>query len=389
MKKFIAYLLLGALFGMIPPPLPAQQNQNQETEALKKRVSELEKQLQTVENIEKLDLQAKLADANAKLANAEFGKFERELRDSNDKWLGTWNQRFLRIIGVCIGIIAVFVAILFGVSRVFWFWLQSRANQLIADEVEKNLNGFKVAVEEQDVIKNELRVLEKAHTASVLEPYYGSRLDEQHFHPEEVKALREEVLLDVFKDRKYDLVTIRHQAAQVLAARKSTRLVPPTLEFLNSVVDSDSDIDFETGNTLHDFVRLLRRIYTPETYEGLTKFLNRLLTENPKHKDLFLMRTVFSLARVSIQLDRRDSVPILIRAMSHFEHPGHEDLGNLAEYFDIFNEPEGIKEILTNHVTSEASGMEDVEEKCLELLQKHDPEFVEQWRASETTENST
>ena len=80
---------------------------------------------------------------------------------------------------------------------------------------------------------------------------------------------------------------------------------------------------------------------------------------------------------------------MLIRAMSHFEHPGHEDLGNLAEYFDIFNEPEGIKEILTNHVTSEASGMEDVEERCLELLQKHDPEFVEQWRASETTENST
>ena len=101
-------------------------------------------------------------------------------------------------------------------------------------------------MEEQNVIKNELRVLEKAHTASVLEPYRGSRLDEQHFHPEEVKALREEVLLDVFKDRKYDLVTIRHQAAQVLAARKSTRLVPPTLEFLNSVVDSDSDIDFET-----------------------------------------------------------------------------------------------------------------------------------------------
>ena len=94
MKKFITCLLLGALLGMIPPPLPAQQNQNQEIEALKKRVSELEKQLQTVENIEKLDLQAKLADANAKLANAEFGKFERELRDSNRNWL---NQRLAYI----------------------------------------------------------------------------------------------------------------------------------------------------------------------------------------------------------------------------------------------------------------------------------------------------
>ena len=94
MKKFIVYLLLWALLGMIPPPLPAQQNQNQEIEALKKRVAELEKQLQTVENVEKLDLQAKLADANAKLANAEFGKFERELRDSNNKWLRNWSIGF-------------------------------------------------------------------------------------------------------------------------------------------------------------------------------------------------------------------------------------------------------------------------------------------------------
>ena len=265
------------------------------------------------------------------------------------------------------------------------------ANQLIADEVEKNLNGFKAAVNEQNVIKNELRVLEKAHTASVLEPYRGSRLDEQHFHPEEVKALREEVLLDVFKDRKYDLLAIRHQAAQVLAARKSTRLVPPTLEFLNSVVDSDSDIDFETEHTLRGFVGLLGQIYTQETYQGLTKFLNRLLTENPKHKDLFLTNSVFSLMSVGFKLNIGDSVSVLRMAIPHLQvgQGEHQALKNLARHFDIFNEPEGIKEILTNHVTSEASGMEDVEARCLELLQKHDPEFVEQWRARETTENST
>ena len=92
MKEFIACLLLVALLGMISPPLPAQQNQNSQkantqVEALEKRVSELEKQLQIVENVEKLDLQAQLAEANAKLANAEFSKFERDLRDSNDEWL--------------------------------------------------------------------------------------------------------------------------------------------------------------------------------------------------------------------------------------------------------------------------------------------------------------
>ena len=183
----------------------------------------------------------------------------------------------------------------------------------------------------------------------------------------------------MFKDRKYDLLAIRHQAVQVLAARKSTRLVPPTLEFLNSVVDSDSDIDFETEHTLRGFVGLLGQIYTQETYQGLTKFLNRLLTENPKHKDLFLTNSVFSLMWVGFKLNIGDSVSVLRMAIPHLQvgQGEHQALKNLARHFDIFNEPEGIKEILTNHVTSEASGMEDVEARCLELLQKHDPEFVD------------
>ncbi len=63
----------------------------------------------------------------------------------------------------------------------------------------------------------------------------------------------------------------------------------------------------------------------------------------------------------------------------------HEALCNLARYFDILNEPIGIKEILINHATS---GMPDVKTKCLELLQKHDPEFVKEQRARETTDNS-
>ena len=67
----------------------AQQNQsaqksNPEIETLKKRISALESKLQTVENVEKMELAAKLAEAQASLANAKFGKFERELRDSNN-----------------------------------------------------------------------------------------------------------------------------------------------------------------------------------------------------------------------------------------------------------------------------------------------------------------
>ena len=154
MQKFIARLLLGVLLGIMPPLLPAQQNQstqrsNPEIEALKKRVSELEKQLQAVESVGKMEWQAKLADANAKLFNAEFGKFERGLKDSSDEWLRGWSSWFL-------GVIGVFVAILIGVGAVFWSWLKSRTNQLIANEVEKNLTGFKEALKESGILKNQL-----------------------------------------------------------------------------------------------------------------------------------------------------------------------------------------------------------------------------------------
>lgn len=377
MRKFIACLLLGALLGMIPPLLPAQQNQstqtsNPEIEALKKRVSELEKQLQTVENVEKMDLARNYTDANAKLINVDFDKLKWELKDSNSKWLTGW--------------ILFFLAILSAVGIGVWSWLKSRTNQLIEAEVEKNLNGFKEAVDAQDTIKVQLRELRKEHAASVLEDFISLFLNEEHHHPEQIKALSEEDLLQVFEDERYRL-ELRYQAAKVLTVRKSLRLIPPLLEFLNSVIDSELDI--ETEHHLCSYVNFFMSICVLEAYQGLTNFLNRLLAEDPKHKAL-LTETVFVLVWIGFQLNMGDSVPILKRAIPHLKDPQTQQipLGNLARYFDIFNEPEGIKEILINHATSESSGMEDVENRCLELLQKHDSEFVEEWRARKMTDNS-
>ena len=377
MRKFIAFLLLGALLGMILPLLPAQQNQDvqqsdPEIEDLKKRILELEKQLQIVENIEKMDLQTKLAEANTKLINAEVDKYKQGLRDSNDEWLRNWGIFFLAFLSV-VGI---------GI----WSWLKYRTNQLIETEVEKNLNGFKEAVDAQDVIKNQLRELRKERAASVLENFITLFLNEEHNHPEQIKALSEEDLLQVFEDERYG-IELKYQAAQVLSVRKSPRLVPSLLVFLNSVIDSELDINLPTGDHLRSYINFFTYIHTPETYPGITKFLNRLLTENPEHKDLFLTETAFLLLWVSFQLDIGDSVPILRRAIPHLKDLQTQQipLGNLARYFDIFNEPAGIKEILIQHVTD---GMPDVENRCLELLQKHDPEFVNEWRARETTDNS-
>ena len=379
MKKFIACLLLGALLGMIPPLLPAQQNQNTqksnpEIEALKKRVSELEQQLQTVENVEKMNLARNYADAKAKLINVDVDKLKWELRDSNGKWLTGWILFFLAILSV-VGV---------GV----WSWLKSRTNQLIETEVEKNLNEFKEAVSEQDLIKNQLRGLEKEYGASILENVHQF-LGEEHLHPKQIKALREETLLQLFSDERY-YPELRYKAAEVLAARKSPRLISPLLELLNSVVDSDSDIDYDTELYLRSYVTFFARIHTPETYQGLREFLNRLLTEDPKHKNLVLAETVFSLTWVSIKLNIGDSIPILKMAIPYLNDLGSADLRaleNLARYFDIFNDPAGIKEIL-NHVTSESSNMAETEDRCLRLLQKHDPEFVNEWRARETTDSS-
>ena len=385
MQKFIACLVLVALLGMMSPLLSAQQNQNAqksdaEIEVLKKRVSEIEKQLQTVDNVEKIELQAKLADANAKLANAEFGKFERELRDSNNKWLREWSSWFLLIIGT-------FVVIIGGA---FWFVVKS----LIADRVEKNLDGFKKAVKAQDVIEDQLRRLEKQNVAFVLAGVIDySLLDESH-QPEHIKALREEALLQLFDDNEAYYPMLIYKAAEVLAARKSPRVVSPLLHRLELAANSDLDprdrFNIPPPPNWPDAVNFLEYMQTPEAYEGLKRFLNHLLTETPKSKNWFLGKTVSSLVQVGIKLNKGDSVPILRMTIPHLNDSQleRESLGELARYFDIFNEPAGIKEILINHITSESSGMEDVEDWCLELLQKHDPAFVEEWRARETTDNS-
>ncbi len=393
MRKFIVCLLLGVLLGMIHPPLPAQQNQNlqqseTEIETLKKRVAELEKQLRSVENVEKIELQAKLAEANAKLANVDFEKFERKLRDSNDQWLQGWGAGF-------VGVIGFFVVVIGGVGAVFWFWLRSTANQLIANTVEKNLNGFKEAVDAQNVIKSELRELEKAHAASMLKSIIHNYVSDGDPYPEQIETLREETLLQVFEDRNYDLGII-HKAAEVLAARKFPGLVSPMLNLLNSFADLDSDIDyFRDGYRLIDCVIFLGRIETPEVHQALKRFLYHLLTDNPKHKDLFLTRTVFVYANISVKLGMGDSVPIMRKAipyLKNIETGNLQSLSELIEYFDIFNEPEGIKEILTNHLEDEIPDMEllqkSIENWCLELLQKHDSEFVEKWRSERPTDNS-
>lgn len=376
MKQFITYFMLGALLGVIPPLVPALQNHSsqhttQEIQALKNRISELEEQLQIVENVEKLELQAKLAEANAKLLDSEFANLERELRDSHNEWLIKWS---------------IFVlTLLTAVGAALWSWLKSRTNQLIENQVERNLDGFRKALKEQNTIKNELGELAKAHAANVFWGIdYSSANDD--FYSGEIKVLSDGALIALFQDDNFAL-DIRCKAARVLAIRKSPRLVSPFLEFVNSVVDTDLGIEeVPESQYLRHFSTFLGRIPTFEAYEGLTHFLNRLLKDNLRHKDLFLTGTALSLTDIGLQLNRGSSVTILRKAIPDLNLQVERDGPvMLARYFERYNEPDGIKEILTNHHTSLPSGVAD---KCLELLQGHDPQFVNNWRAREAADAS-
>ena len=385
MKAFIIFLLLGLLLGIMFPLSFAQQNQtiltsDIEVEVLKKQISVLQNQLQTVGN-EKLELiaklldaQAELAKANAELANAEFGKFERDLRDSNDQWLRNWSLLLL--------------AILSAIGAALWFWFKSITNQLIADEVEKNLSGFKEAVGQVNILQDQIRILEKEHTASVLESSVHLPDTEGRLYSETVKALPDGGLLDLIGDKTRGL-DFRYKAAEVLFVRKNPKLVSLVLELLNSVVDSE--VNWDDSDDLEwrsrRLINFLGQLHTQETYEGLTTFINRLLIEDSKYKDLFLTWTVFSLAYVSSALNKRESASILRRTIPYLDVRSDEDqaLKNLVRLFEIFNEPTGIKEILTHHA---ADRMPEVETRCLELLQKHDPEFVEKWQAQKETTNT-
>ena len=86
-------------------------------------------------------------------------------------------------------------------------------------------------MEAQDVIKNQLRELEKAYGASILLENVNHFLGDEYLHTKQIKALREETLLQLFDDEGY-YPELRYKAAEVLAARKSPRLVSPLLKFL-------------------------------------------------------------------------------------------------------------------------------------------------------------
>ena len=232
-------------------------------------------------------------------------------------------------------------------------------------------------------IKNQRSDHEKEHELSLLE----DAIRRSYFQALEPFGLGKEVVLEImgFGDETRPLAT-SGEDTEGSGDRKFAQLAAPALAYLYSMADLnlDSERDRYTRYYLLRLVNCVGRIYTDEAYHGLTKLLNRLLRENLNLKHLLLTQTVFSLAEVSVGLDREDSVSILKAAVPQLQDPDH-NLGVLVGYFDRFNEPDGIKDILTNGLTDR---MPEVETQGLELLQKYDPDFVKKWKAEKEAANT-
>ena len=377
MKINIVYLLLIALLGITVSASIAQQNQN-----VPKTDTEVEKlkiQLQTAEN-EKIGLETKLAEAQAKHAAAyaklietEFDKLKLELKDSNEKWLLRWIGFF----GV---IFAVFGVILFS-------HFKTKVDQMIESGVEKSLTGFQDGLKQVDILNSQLRMLQKHYVVSVIENYIRFTAD-QSYYSEILNTFPEQALIDAFCDEKFP-ISVKHVAAEVLANMQSTQFVSPAVKFLNSVnLDLYLRADHWIQDSMRAIVNFIGQTQMQEAYHELEKFLDRLLTNNPEYKKLFLPCTIFSLAHLGIELDIKDSIDMLREVIPDLKEIEQDEIEliTLAKYFDKFKEHEGIKEILTNGLTD--FGMPDVEKRCLELLPKRYSNFVKEWKDKKEDTNT-
>ena len=382
MKTKIVFLLFIALLGVALSISIAQQNQNvpitdKDFEALKKRISELEGKLQTVENVEKMELVAKLAEAQVKLTNADIEKLKLELKDANQTWLTRW--------------VFIILGILSAGGIALWYRLMSKVDDLIVNGIEKRLDGFKNAMNKVETMSEELRLVQKHYVVSVIEDIIRIPSD-KNYNQDKLRTVPEQALIDVFCDRDTAL-KVKSEATKHLGKSDTAKIeecIGPGLDFLNLVVNTDRypNVDSEIQDRLRDIVKFIGQIKTQDAYVGLKHFLSRLPNERQKLKDIFLTSTVYTLAYIGSELDNGDSVSMIRNSIPDLDVISNDEeaLKNLVGYFDKFNVPEGIKELLEHHGTAMNS---DVKETCLNLLEKYDPESVKVERKEKASTNTS
>ena len=143
---------------------------------------------------------------------------------------------------------------------------------------------------------------------------------------------------------------------------------------------------------LRDIVPLFKDMHNEKIYRRLSKLLARVLRlkEDTDLKKAHLNWILFSLAYVGDALNTGKSISRMREALPNLLISNEEDsnnLENLINYFDKFDEHEGIKEIYNAHVKGK---LPELEEKCLDLLEEKFPDFVKEQREEKaSTDNES
>ena len=126
---------------------------------------------------------------------------------------------------------------------------------------------------------------DKEHEFSLLEDAIRS----SYFQALEPFGLGKEVVLEImgFGDETRPLATPDGDT-DGSGDEKFARLAADTSAYLHSIADLNLDSERDNYMTYYllRLVKFVGRIYTDEAYQGLTKLLNRLLTENLNLKQL-------------------------------------------------------------------------------------------------------
>lgn len=355
------------------------QNLESEFEALQERVAALEILPQTGQDDGKTNLATQPANANTRLINFDFDKLKLELKESNQQWLWDWTS---------------FLGVMFAVfGLALWFVVKS----LIADRVEKDLKGFQESVEQAKKQQERIRIIEREYAALMLAEPEEITQDDEYIYSDTVMSLSKQTIIDVINHKTYSIY-VRIRAAEILKKRNPERSLPVLLEMVNSFLDADviRDEDIDAIWHLRDLVPLFKDIHNEKTYRRLSKLLARVqkLNDDTDLKKVYLNWIVFSLAYIGAALNIESAISTMRVALPNIEISVEDsnslvedsnNLETLVNYFYKFQEYEGIKEILTNGLTDD---FPEVEKQCLEVLERHDPNFVKDWKDKKEVNNT-
>jgi len=408
-------IFCGVLIGTLPLFGQGQEDVTAQVKRHEEEINDLKKQLEKVENIDKLNLLAKHASAlteQAKVANELIDTDRKHLVNQSKSDISFW---MFSIIGPFLVVVGLLITL--GVPK----WLRGAMERAL----EKHIDGFREAVsqveghvEEIKVIKKDLHrsvllnILDLKEKIGLVEPEDALEFFESDKEPEFVRGVSFEFLMvcDGYWSDIPFLVRALGDRSEGIASQARDRLeqigsdvVPSLLKVLKDPEDSRAESIFgilhDVGELSEDIVSALVEVCSNDTQQERVR--NRAVdvlgsicrgrrTEEPVKTAVSALIKLLKDAPVRIRgsaalslggINHQMSYPALVEALGDLEnnHLPREVLKNIGA-----PAIPALKEGLTNE-------NENVRERCFQVLERigidnaEAKEVIRMYKESETS----